>query len=299
MNKVDSVKLLIIKYIKELENDFLDSFIKNYPFGKMLRSKIILTIAPDSIHSIEACAIVELIHFASLLHDDVLDNASTRRGIQSANSKYGNKNAIMIGDILYSKAFYEISKIDGVLSQIISNAVLKLSLGELEDIHLSKEFNSNEEKYIKMIDYKTASIIEASAEIAGILTNKNSSKYKIYGNSLGIAFQIIDDLLDITGDEKKLGKPAFSDFKEGKSTLPYIYLYHELSKNNKLTLLSLFKKDLNEENKAWILNMMNELNIINKTKEIALHYGNKALQNLDSNDSKLVDIVKDMIFREF
>ena len=299
MNKIDSVKLLVIKYIKELENDFLDSFIKNYSFGKMLRSKIILTIAPDSTHSIEICAIVELIHFASLLHDDVLDNASMRRGIPSINAKYGNKNAIMIGDILYSKAFYEISKIDSALSQIISNAVLKLSLGELEDMHLSREFNCDEQKYLRMIDYKTASIIEASAQIAGILANENSEKYKIYGNSLGIAFQIIDDLLDITGDEKKLGKPAFSDLKEGKSTLPYIYLYHGLSKNDKITLLSLFKKDLSEENKAWILNMMDKLNIINKTKEIALLYGNKALQNLDSNDDKLINIVKDMIFREF
>lgn len=296
---LDSVKVAINSYMNSINSDAFNIFIDDFSFGKMLRSKLILSIAKDSKYVIDFCAIVELIHFASLLHDDVIDNSNIRRGKISINSKYGDKSAIMLGDILYSKAFYEISLLDKSIATIISNAVLKLSLGELEDVNLGFKFNDDETKYFSMIEKKTASLIEASAYGAGILIGEKSNKYKIYGNYLGISFQIIDDLLDITKDDNELGKSSFSDFKEGKSTLPYIFLYHSLDIDSKKRLLSLFKQDLDSLQKQWIKDKMEEFNIIDKVKNVAISYGNKAISSLNNNDAKLIEIMQDMIFREF
>ncbi|RDU62683.1 polyprenyl synthetase family protein [Helicobacter sp. MIT 14-3879] len=293
------VKNLINSYFNEIDSEFFKNFVDDFSFGKMLRSKLILTIAPKETLNIKLCGIIELIHFASLLHDDVIDSSYMRRGNISINAKHGDKNAIMLGDILYSKAFYEVSCISKDLSKIISNAVLMLSIGELEDVELSKSFNLDSNKYIKMINNKTASLIEAAAVCAGILSNKGINKYKIYGNSLGIAFQIIDDLLDITKETSTLGKESFSDLKEGKTTLPYIYLYNKMKDDEKNKLLSYFKKDLKQNDKTWIKEKIEKYNIINEIQNVALNYGKMALDTLDKEDYKLKEIIKDMIYREF
>lgn len=302
-NKLKEVKNLVNKHISSIAelSNVVEKFSDNFSFGKMLRSKLILSIVNDNAldSAIKVCSIIELIHFASLLHDDVIDNSTTRRGKTSINAIFGNKNAIMLGDMLYSKAFYEISLLDVKLSQIISYAVLKLSVGELEDVELSNSFNNNKKAYLKMIEYKTAALIEAAGECAGVLINEKSDKYKIYGNSLGIAFQIIDDLLDVTQSDEVLGKSSFSDFKEGKCTLPYIYLYEKLPQNDKKILLSYFKKDLDSTQKNWIRDKLKEHNIISLVKNIAIDYGKIALEKLESNDIKLEMIMKDMIYREF
>ncbi len=297
-NTLEKVKSTINGYFDEMVSPIVDSFRNDVSFGKMLRSKLILAIAPDSMYSVKLCSIIELIHFASLLHDDVIDNSNMRRGKISINAKYGDKNAIMLGDLMYSKAFYEISCIDSELSKIISNAVLKLSIGELEDVALGKNINLDSAKYIQMVEHKTAALIEASAVCAGILIGEKSNKYKIYGNSLGIAFQIIDDLLDITQKDSILGKSAFSDFKEGKTTLPYIYLYNNMEANERSILISYFKKELDSVARDWIKDKMNKYNIVEKTREVAISYGNSALNAIGDN-IKLQKILKDMIYREF
>lgn len=299
MDNLELVKSMIKGYFDDLGNSVFDSFRDDFSFGKMLRSKLIFTIAPDSVYSVKLCAIIELIHFASLMHDDVIDDSTLRRGSISINAKHGNKNAIMLGDILYSKAFYEISTIDQNLSKIIADSVLKLSLGELEDVELSKSFNLDENKYLKMIEYKTAALIEASAECAGILKGDNSDKYKIYGNALGIAFQIIDDILDISYDDNTIGKNAFNDLKEGKVTLPYIYLYKKMDLEDRKHLISFFKKDLSSIDIAWIKQKMQEYNTIQEVKEVVNSYANRAVSVLESEDYKLKLILKDMLDRKF
>lgn len=299
MEKLELVKSTIKGYFDDLGNSSFNRFREDFSFGKMLRSKLVFAIAPDSAYSVKLCAIIELIHFASLLHDDVIDDSCLRRGKISINAKYGNKNAIMLGDILYSKAFYEISTIDSNLSKIIADSVLKLSLGELEDVELSLSFNLDEDKYVKMIEYKTAALIEASAQCAGILKGDNSDKYKIYGNSLGIAFQIIDDILDISYDDSVLGKNSFIDLKEGKTTLPYIYLYKKMNKKEQDLLLALFKKELDSKDISWIKQKMQQYDIISDVKEVVKKYADKALSVLESQDSKLELIMKDMLDRNF
>ena len=132
--------------------------------------------------------------------------------------------------------------------------------------------------------------------------NAQIEKYRIYGRNLGIAFQIIDDLLDITQEDSTLGKESFSDFKEGKTTLPYIYLYNALNAGDKEILKSYFKKPLDSSQKCWIRAKMSEFEIIKKVKNIAQNYGAKALNALDLNDNgdkNLQKIIADMIDREF
>jgi len=296
---LDSVESLMDEYISSLDS-YSYKLYKLLPFGKRLRAKLILKIAKKSSDSIKLSAIVELIHAASLLHDDVIDDAITRRGVASINAIYGNKNAIMLGDILYSKAFSELSSFESKIAKSISNAVTMLSVGELLDVELSKEFNSDLDLYMDMIYKKTAVLIEASAKSAALLSGKDPDSYAIYGKNLGLAFQIIDDILDITQDSTKLGKPALNDFKEGKVTIPYIYLYQRLDESDKEFLRSLYKKELSIDEQKWIKEKMSQYHVIEDTLSLARSLGEDALNAIKSdNDEVLIGIIKDMIEREF
>ncbi|MCI7363692.1 MAG: polyprenyl synthetase family protein [Campylobacter lanienae] len=274
----------------------LDMF-ENISSGKKLRSKLILKIAGENQISLKLCAVIELIHLASLLHDDVIDDSTIRRGKPSINALFGSKNAIMLGDILYSKGFYEIVSLNPQIAKIISKAVLDLSIGEMMDVDLGSKFSPNLDEYLKMIELKTAVLIEAAARSAAIIAKLDESAYSIYGKNLGLAFQIVDDILDIVSDENKLGKPAFNDYKEGKTTLPYILLYNALSADNKEILKGLWGKDLDDGQIRWIKDKFSEFNIIKKSKEFAKELGYKAISSV--SDESLREIVSSMIDREF
>ena len=273
---------------------------KKVPKGKRLRAKLILKITGNSPEALKLAAIVELIHAASLLHDDVIDDANTRRGQLSINAEYGDKTAIMLGDILYSKGFSELTTLPNDVAFSISNAVALLSVGELLDVELSSSFNTNATMYFDMIYKKTASLIEASAKSAALLAGKNSEIYALYGRNLGLAFQIIDDVLDITQSSETLGKPALNDFKEGKTTLPYLYMYESLNAHDKATLLSLFQKTLQAEQVEWIKEKMNETKAINQSIDYAKKLGFEALEAIaGEEDVGLASIIKEMIERKF
>ena len=297
---LNAVERKIEQFIAELNDEHSNTLYKQIPQGKRLRAKLILLVSNSSKFAVETSAVVEMIHAASLLHDDVIDNAYIRRNKPSINAKYGNKSAIMLGDILYSKGFYELNNINTDVSKVISNAVIQLSLGEQSDVVMAKEFNSNRDNYIKMIYQKTASLIEASAEAGAILANKDREIYKTYGKNIGIAFQMIDDILDITSSSDTLGKPAMHDFKEGKTTLPYIYLYHKLNDSDKSKLISFHTKELNNDELDWLLNKFKEHNIIqfcyNEAKELVKEAS--ILMSKEGEES-LLKIAKDMIDRDF
>lgn len=295
MQEIDT---LIQNFLKDLGNDIVLRMSNSIKTGKKLRSKLILSISGENESSYRLCAVVELIHLASLLHDDIVDEASLRRGARSVNAEFGAKNALMLGDVFYSKAFYELLSLDKKIASIVANAVSKLAIGELLDVELSKSFNADKNLYLDMLYKKTAVLIEASAASAAILAGFDENDFKEYGKNLGIAFQLVDDILDIQGDEKTLGKEAFSDFKEGKSTLPYIYLYEALA--DKSLLLNFYKKELNEADKKLLLSEFKNYEILQKCKNEAKKYGKKALQAIQSYDNqKLNDIVENMIDRSF
>lgn len=294
MDKIDEI---INNLVKSLNYNWASEMFAKVNSGKKLRSKLILKISGESEASLRLCAVIELIHLASLLHDDVIDESALRRGKPSINSIFGTKNAIMLGDILYSKGFNEIVKFDIKIADIISDAVCKLSIGEMMDMKMSNEFNASKEQYLQMIYYKTAALIEASARSSAVLTHLDDENYALYGKNLGLAFQIIDDILDITSDNSKLGKPSMNDFREGKTTLPYIFLYEKLHEHDKMILKGFFKKDLKDEEVIWIKNKFDEFDIVNLSIQYAREFGLKAMQKVANNS--LQEIIENMINRDF
>jgi octaprenyl-diphosphate synthase len=297
---IDAVERKIDQYIAELNDQYITGLYQNLPHGKRLRTKLILKIAGSSLKVIKTAATVEMIHAASLLHDDVIDDANTRRGKVSVNASKGNKTAIMLGDILYSKAFFELNNISSDIAKVISNAVVALSLGELSDVRLSANFHTNRDAYLKMLYQKTASLMEASAESAAILAGKNRQVYRQYGRNLGLAFQMIDDILDITEDSTTLGKPALHDFEEGKVTLPYMYLYEALAEEDRAFLLSLYRKRLSKDEALWIKSAMKKHKIIEKSYEEAKVLIMEAIALMDAlGEDDLSNIAKAMIERKF
>lgn len=294
------VEKLMVEMVASLGDARSVELFHRVPKGKRLRAKLILKIAGVSDVSLKLAAIVELIHAASLLHDDVIDDAFTRRGEDSINALFGNKTAIMLGDILYSKGFSELTHMPQDVAYSISHAVALLSVGELLDVEFSTRFNDSEEGYFDMIYKKTASLIEASAKAAALLAGKEGSIYALYGKNLGLAFQIIDDILDITQSSETLGKPSLNDFKEGKTTLPYLYMYHKLSQTDQAKLLSLFQKELDDTQKEWIKTKMSETNALEDSIAYARKLGLEALAVIEKEeDVGLSSIIKEMIERNF
>ena len=299
MEELEKVKNQIREFVSVCNHQKSLELLEKLATGKMLRSKLILKIAGISIESIKLCAVVEMIHAASLLHDDVIDEANTRRGQPSVNALYDNKTSIMFGDILYSRAFTELSQMDKNIAYTISNAVTLLSIGEMIDVDLTNTFNKSYDKYLDMIYKKTASLIEASSKAAAILSKKDENKYALYGKNLGLAFQMVDDILDITQDSKTLGKPAMLDFVEGKVTIPYLLLYERIE--NKTKLEALYKKELTSDESLWIKEQMIITKALEDSIALAKQIGNIAIDAVkDEDDSEtLIFIMKAMIEREF
>jgi len=296
---LENIESRMLHYIREVD-PYAAKLYAKVPKGKRLRAKLILRIAGEREETEKLAAIVELIHAASLLHDDVIDEAMTRRGIASINATYDSKTAVMLGDILYSKAFFELSRLPQFVAEKISDAVAKLSAGELLDVAYSDAIQTDEAKYFDVIYKKTAVLIEATAESAAYLANKERAPFALYGKNLGLAFQIIDDVLDITSESEKLGKPALADFKEGKTTLPYIYLFESLKGTEREKLQGLFKKELDAEASAWIKEKMSESGAVMRAVALAQKLGREALEAIAKDRNPALEkVIVDMIEREF
>jgi len=300
MTNIQQIESLMQGYVLELGEDIV-SLYEKIPVGKRLRAKLVLKICGNSDECLKLASIVELIHAASLLHDDVIDDALTRRGVDSINAVFGNKTAIMLGDILYSKAYEKLVSMNDEIAQYISNAVALLSVGELLDVELSKSLNLNRDKYFDMIYKKTAILIEATARCSAIMAKLDIEKYALYGKNLGLAFQVIDDVLDVVQESKTLGKPALNDFREGKTTLIYMDLIDELKGDDKQKVIDLFGKDLDDDTKEWLLGKFYKSSAIEKSIKLAQKLGFEALEIVkdEPNSSELQKVIKDMIDREF
>jgi len=300
MTDIGMIESLMLSYVRELGDDIVALYEK-IPVGKRLRAKLILKISGNSDESLKVASIIELIHAASLLHDDVIDDALTRRGVESINSLFGDKTAIMLGDILYSKAYEKLVSCDKKIAENISNAVALLSVGELLDVELSHSLNLDREKYFDMIYKKTAILIEATARSGAILAGLDEERYALYGKNLGLAFQVIDDVLDVVQDSKTLGKPALNDFREGKTTLIYMDLIDELEKDERAKVIGLFGKDLDGETKEWLLKKFHSSDAIKKSLLLAQKLGLEALEIVknEPNARDLQKVIKEMIDREF
>lgn len=293
---LENVELLINSLVDNVGYPQATELFGSLSGGKRLRARLILTIAPVSPDAPLLGAIVELIHAASLLHDDVIDEAQLRRGVPSVNATEGSKTAIMLGDILYSKAFSELTSFDPRIARAVAESVTRLSVGEMMDVAMAEMFNTDRDLYLKMLYLKTATLIEACTYSAAILAGKDENAHALYGKNLGLAFQIVDDILDIISDEATLGKPSLNDFVEGKVTLPYIDLFEALEGEEQERLIRSHGKVLEEDEKGWITSKMDEHRIIEKSYAHARALCDEALSAI-GDDEALHAIIETVIQR--
>jgi len=293
---LEAVEQQMRSWVIDLNDAFVLSLYDALPAGKRLRAKLVLLIAPEHKSAVALASVIELIHASSLLHDDVIDEAHTRRGVASVNATHDSKTAVMLGDILYSKAYFELAKLGVEIAGIVANAVTQLSMGELMDVELTKSFNSDADIYLEMIYKKTASLIEATTASAAILAGKDETSHALYGKNVGLAFQIIDDILDITSDAKTLGKPVLNDYVEGKVTLPYIYLHDKIDEKQKLE--SLYAKTLEAQDQQWLLEEIKQHETIEQSYALASALSAEALEVI-KGDTSLEYIVNSMMERSF
>jgi len=285
----DRVQSQIVQWVDELNYKHLNELYERLPSGKRVRAMLVEAIAGDSDNALKLSAIIEMIHAASLLHDDVIDDAMTRRGEASINATDGSKISIMVGDILYAKAFSELALLKHYeVASIVSSSVAALSVGELMDVDMAEKFNSNQEIYTQMIYNKTASLIEATCKSSAILAGKEIEVYAQYGKNIGLSFQIIDDILDVTADEKTVGKPVMNDFIEGKTTLPYIYLYEELESAEREKLVSLCGVKVDDEQKDWLKSKFKESKAIERSIEVAKKLSDEAYELMNDRDEDVL-----------
>ena len=195
---------------------------------------------------VNLAACVELIHNATLLHDDVIDNSDLRRGIKTSNKIWGNQSSILVGDYLFSRCF-EMMVEDGSIEilKLLSSTSSRIAQGEVLQLEHKGEIDILEETYFDIINLKTASLFAAATKVGACMTNKSKKEkdaLESYGKNLGLAFQIADDALDYYSTKTIFGKEIGKDFFEGKITLPIIFLCQKANTNEKLYVEKIFKK---------------------------------------------------------
>jgi len=309
-NSVDEKLILVEEKIKSKLSSkvSLVDEMTNYHLrtgGKRLRALLTLGSAKICGYSkgsrdINLAACVELIHAATLMHDDVIDNSEIRRGKKTLNSIWGNQSSILVGDYLLSRCF-EMMVEDGNLEilKLLSTTSAEISQGEVLQLQHKGEIDMLEETYLKIISAKTASLFAAATKVGSILSNKENKikeALEFYGKNLGLTFQIADDSLDYNSELKFFGKKIGNDFYEGKVTLPIILLYQKANIKEKSELKKLFEKNQrNEDELKKVLLMIKNYNIISDCYSRADYFINLASNSLSIFDeSKEKEILKNL-----
>ena len=249
---------------------------------------------------INLAACVELIHNATLLHDDVIDNSDLRRGVKTSNVIWGNQSSILVGDYLLSRCF-EMMVEDGSqeVLKLLSSTSSKIAQGEVSQLEYKGEIDILEETYFKIINSKTASLFAAATRVGACITNKSRKEkdaLESYGKNLGLAFQIADDALDYYSTNKIFGKEIGKDFFEGKVTLPAIFLYQKSNPNERNYLEKIFKKKKRSEKEfIQIQNLVRKYDSISDCFRRAEHFVNISYNALSIfNPSKEKSILQNL-----
>ena len=258
--------------------------------GKRLRALLTLGSAKmcgyiKGSRDINLAACVELIHAATLMHDDVIDNGSIRRGKKTLNKVWDNHSSVLVGDYLLSRCF-EMMVEDGNIEvlRLLSSTSSKIAQGEILQVQHKNEVDMLEETYLKIISAKTAELFAAATKVGAILSemkNKEKEALEFYGRNLGLTFQIADDTLDYNSELKLFGKKIGQDFYEGKITLPIILLFQKADSKERETLKEIFlKNERNENDFKYILSLIKKYEIIKACYQKAQHYINLASNSL-------------------
>ena len=272
-----------VKMIPELAGHLLTAG------GKRLRPILTLSAARllgyEGDHHIKLAAAVELIHGATLLHDDVVDGSHMRRGAKTANLIWGNKESVLVGDYVFSRAF-ELMVAAGDLRvlQVLSNASGVIAEGEVLQLATQKNINATFEMYLAVVESKTAALFAAAARAGAIIAGANADAedaLRRYGRNLGVAFQLVDDALDYAGFEKSLGKSVGDDFREGKMTLPVVYALDRAShKERAFWKRVIAEGDQHEDDFERAREIMTANDAIEDTLICARRYAARALDDL-------------------
>ena len=241
---------------------------------------------------ISLASILEFIHTATLLHDDVVDNAKVRRGNVSANTIWGNQASILIGDFFFARSFSLISQTKNWrLIKVLTEATTKLAKGEILDLVKERDISCDENDYLSIVTHKTASLFEAASQIGAILGGVNEEKEKImkdFGYNLGIAFQCMDDTLDYISTQEEFGKDIGKDLKEGKVTLPLIHtIQNSSSRDQKIIFSAIEKEEVAEKNLNLIMELIKKYQGIEYSIKKARSYAQAAKQALNGFASTL------------
>ncbi|MFT7899503.1 polyprenyl synthetase family protein [Tenacibaculum ascidiaceicola] len=303
MKPVEQIKLPIAKEMELFETKFKDSMLSKVPLlnrityyivrrkGKQMRPMFVFLVAKMVSNggfderTYRGASVVELIHTATLVHDDVVDDSNRRRGFFSINALWKNKIAVLVGDYLLSKGLLlSIDNEDFDLLKLISIAVREMSEGELLQIEKARKLDITEEIYFEIIRQKTATLIAACCGIGAASVGANNEtvqQMRKFGEYIGIAFQIKDDLFDYTED--KIGKPTGIDIKEQKMTLPLIYTLNTCSPKEKSWLINSIKKhNKNKKRVKEVIAFVKENGGLEYTTAKMHDYKNKALAILDN-----------------
>lgn len=255
--------------------------------GKRLRPAIVLLISRATMLEQDITSrhrrlaeITEMIHTASLVHDDVVDESSVRRGVPTVHSLFGNRIAVLAGDFLFAQSSWYLANLDNLeVVKLLSEVIMDLAAGEIQQGLNRFDTSLSIEAYLQKSYYKTASLIANSAKAAGVLSDVSTEMAQnlyYYGRHLGLAFQIVDDILDFTGSADVLGKPALSDLKSGNLTAPTLFALKE-----KPFLEVLIEREFSqEEDLEQALQLINEAKGIERARELATQNANTAVEYL-------------------
>lgn len=250
---------------------------------------------------IKLAACVEFIHTATLLHDDVVDESDMRRGQDTANAVWGNQASVLVGDFLFSRAF-QLMTADGSLKvlKILSNASAIIAEGEVHQLMTTNDTETSESAYLDVIGSKTAVLFAAAAEIGAVVAERPQGEQEAlesFGRNLGVAFQLVDDALDYSAEEAKLGKTVGDDFKEGKITLPTILAFHRGDEEErKFWRRTLEDLDQGEGDLAHAQALMAKHGSIDDTIARARHYASIARDALGIfPDCEAKDALKEVV----
>lgn len=261
--------------------------------GKRLRPSLVILSARacqadcKTDRAIAVAAGVELIHMATLMHDDVIDAAESRRGRRTANSFWGNQISVLTGDYMLSKATHLLGR-DGDIRLIraLSQATIAMTEGEIRQIEARGDTMALSEHYLTIIRDKTAQFMSACCRLGAIITKSDPDTEESlaqYGLNLGLAFQITDDLLDLIGDPKVTGKPVGGDIREGKITLPLILALETASPANRAKVEAIIHGDgATEDDIEFIRDMVNDADAVEGTRSIAAGYIKQSIENLST-----------------
>ncbi|MCG9711537.1 octaprenyl diphosphate synthase [Shewanella insulae] len=257
--------------------------------GKRMRPLLSIlaarAIAYEGEAHIKLAAIVEFIHTASLLHDDVVDESMLRRGRETANALFGNSASVLVGDFLYTRSFQMMTELKSMqVLEVLADATNVLAEGEVLQLMNCNDPDTSEESYMRVIYCKTAKLFEAATRLAGVLADSSTEVQTAladYGKYLGTAFQLTDDLLDYTADTEELGKNIGDDLAEGKPTLPLIYAITNGNEVERQLIRDAIEKGDGTEHIDTILNALKQCGALDYTEKRAQEEAEKAINALD------------------